>query len=135
MPVSPQDLTSTLHSTVYGLKFAYDGETVTFTCVTEGNSMAWSSDEYIGSDGNRLEFVSIEREGTTHRAGQAVATLVNISDINGLIILKSVLHILVSSAFQISSIRCHSVGSDAVNTITFGTAGTYVGNCIRRLDF
>ena len=116
-------LTSTLHSTEYGLKFAYDGETVRFNCIAMGNSMAWSSDEYIGSDGNRLEFVSIEPKGTEYRAGQTVATLISISNMNGSIMLKSQLQISVQSAFQISSIRCHNIGSDTVNTISFETNG------------
>ena len=119
---SAQELTSTLHSTFYGLNFAYDGERVTFTCVIEGsNSMAWTSDEYIGSD--RLEFISIEPEGTTYRANLAVATLVNASNVNGQIILKSRLEIYVSSNFQISSVTCHNIGNEAVNTISFGTTG------------
>ena len=124
--VSSQTLTSTLHSTEYGLKFAYDGEIIRFTCVAEGNSMAWSSDEYIGSDGNRLEFVAIEQKGTEYRAGQTVATLVDVSSVNGLTILESLLQISVRSAFQTSSIRCHNLGSDTVNTISFETSGTVV---------
>ena len=116
-------LTSTLHSTEYGLNFAYDGETVRFNCTAEGNSIAWSSDEYIGSDGNRLEFVSIEPMGTVHRVGQTVATLVDVSNRNGLTRLQSQLQISVRSVFQISSIRCHNVGSDSMKSISFGTNG------------
>ena len=123
MQVSCQKLTSTLHSTEYGLKFAYDGEIIRFTCVVEGNSMAWSSDEYIGSDGDRLEFVSIESKGTEYRVGQTVATLVNVSNVNGKAILESQLQISAQYTFQISSIRCHNIGSDTVNTILFGTNG------------
>ena len=125
MEVSTQSMTSTLHSTEYGVKFAYDRETVVFTCRAEGNSLGWSSDEYIGAGGSRLEFVSIDPTGTTYRVGQTVATLTNISNANGLTTLESLLQVSVQSAFQISSIRCHSLGSDTVNTILFETAGTY----------
>ena len=131
MPVQVlcQTLTNTLHSTEYGLKFAYDGEIVIFTCVVEGNTIAWSSDEYIGTDGNRLEFISNDQKGTEYNVGQTVATLLNISSMNGLTMLESQLQISVRSAFQISSIRCHDIGSDSVNSISFGTNGMK-GICI-----
>ena len=117
-------LTSTLHSTKYGVKFAYASENVTFTCVTRGSSlMAWSSDEYIGSDGLRLEFVSIERKGINRTAGLAVATLVESSDNNGEITLVSQLRITIYSMYQISSITCHNIGIGTVNTTTFRMAG------------
>ena len=106
---------------------AYAGETVTFTCMTIGsNTIAWSSDEYIGSDGNRLEFIPVDMEGATQRVGQTVATLVNISSVEGVVILVSQLQISVQSTYQISSITCHSLGNDAVNTISFLTAGTKI---------
>ena len=125
VPVSSQELNSTLHSTFYGVHFAYVGETVTFTCVTRGsNGIAWSSDEYIGSGGVRLEFIPIDMEGATQPVGQTVATLVRVSYEDGEIILVTQLQISVESTFQTTSITCHSLGNDAVNTISFLTAGT-----------
>ena len=107
--------------------FAYVGETVTFTCMTRGsNIIAWSSDEYTGLDGNRLEFIPVDVEGATQRVGQTVATLINVSRVEGEVILVSQLQISVLFMFQVSSITCHGLDNDAVNTISFLTAGTKI---------
>ena len=122
--VSCQQLNNTLHSTEYGVHFAYESETVTFTCVTRGsNSIAWSSDEYIGAD--RMEFASAEREGTTRSAADsgAIGRLVSVSNENGNVILVSQLQLNVQSTYQIASITCHNIGIDAMNTTTFLMAG------------
>ena len=120
-----QELTSTLHFKSYGLYFAYAGETVTFTCVTESSSMAWTSVQYIGAD--RLELVSV-RPNEIRRAGQTEARLLNVSVANGLTTLVSQLQISVQSEFKVASITCHNLGSEADNleTILFQVAGMYM---------
>ena len=124
VPASSQQLNSTLHSTSHGVHFAYVGEYVVFTCISKGsNSIAWSSDEYIGSGGLRLEFISIDME-TTQRIGQTVATLTEVFRVEEKVILVSQLQITVQSTHQISSITCHNLGNDTTNTVSFDTAGT-----------
>ena len=62
-----QELNSTLHSTLYGISIAYVDEMVVFTCVVRGsNSMAWTSEEYIGTGGRRLEMSAAELVGTRY---------------------------------------------------------------------
>ena len=124
-PVVSQELNSTLHETFYGVPFAYDSENVIFTCVTrDSNSIAWSSDDYIGSGGLRLEFASVEREGTTRNANSiASAQLVSVSRTDGIVLLVSQLQISVQSTFQISSVTCHNIGKDTINITSFRMAG------------
>ena len=121
-----QELTSTLHTTFYGVNFAYVGEIVTFTCVTRGSTLiAWSSDEYIGSGGLRLEFISVDQIGTTRSTanGGTVAQLVASTREGGIDTLVSQLNISVQSIYQISSITCHNIGMGTTNTTAFEIAG------------
>ena len=123
--VEAQELNSTLHSTEYGVNFAYINETVTFTCWTKGSSlMGWSSKEYIGEGGVRFEFVSVDWVGTTRSAGQTVARLSNVSNVSGLITMVSELQISVQSVYQIATIKCHNFGNNTAKTISFQITGT-----------
>ena len=119
------ELTSTLHSTKYGVNFAYAGETLKITCAIKGsNSLAWSSDEYIGRD--RIELVSA-LPNEMQSAGQAEARFVNVSVTNGSTFLESELQIIVQSAFSIASVTCHNLGNETTKVITFKVlvAGIY----------
>lgn len=118
-------VTSTLHSTPDGVNFAYANETVTFTCVTRGSSsMVWTSIDYISTNGGRIEYASIDSEGTSYHAGQTLTTLVSNSRVNGLVVLESQLQIVVQSNYQVSSVTCHNIGHNTENTTSFETAGT-----------
>ena len=124
--LNAQELNSTLHSTFYGVNFAYDGEMVTFTCVARNSTLiAWSSNEYIGSDGLRLEFASIERVGTNRFAPNfgTTAQLVDSFREDGRVILVSQLNITVPSVYQISSITCHNIGMGTTAMTSFQLAG------------
>ena len=125
--MSAQELNSTLHTTTTGVLVAYDGETVIFTCETRNSrTIAWSSNDYIGTGGTRLELTDVESEGTYRNAstGRASAVLISVDrSVQGMTILVSQLHIAIVSTYQTSSVTCHSVGGDESNTITFYMRG------------
>lgn len=124
--VSAQQLSSTLHITVTGVQVVYDGEIVNFTCVTRNSSIiAWSSDDYIGTQGTRLELIAAESLGTTKIAstGLANATLISVNESTPERILVSMLRIRITSRYQSSSVTCHSVGTGGSDTIKFYMAG------------
>ena len=101
---------------------AFVDETVVFTCVTtESNHMGWSSEQYIGTGGRRLEFISANPVGSTKSLGQAEATLISFSD--GVIV--SQLQITVRSTFPNASVQCQNIGADRMTSITFRLAGMY----------
>ena len=118
------ELSSTLHSTIYGVQVAYVGEIVEFTCVIkESNSMAWSSEEYIGTRGQQLEFLAAERIGSNLTATenrQTIATLVNTT---GSDFIVSRLQITIVSNYQTPSVECRNINADTTATITFLLAG------------
>ena len=122
-----QELNSTLHSTVYGAPIAYTDETVIFTCVVRGsNSMAWTSEEYIGTGGQRLELSAAEPVGTRYSAvgnNQTVAELIS-ATIDEIIV--SQLHIRIKSNYFIAAVKCHNINANTVTSITFLRAGMSV---------
>jgi hypothetical protein len=126
-PALSQELNSTLHSTLYGVEVAYVDEMVVFTCVVRGsNSMAWTSEEYIGTGGQRLEFSAAEPAGTTLPAvgnSQTVATLVN-ATIDEIIV--SQLSIRIRPTYLIASIWCHNINAGTTNSVEFLLAGRYI---------
>ena len=112
-----QELSSTLHSTIYGAQIAFVDEMVVFTCVVRGsNSMSWTSDEYIGSD-RRLPLSSGQLVNHSISAignAQTVAVLV---DVTAGEVIKSELHIRVQSSYPLASVQCVD-GSTNMNTST-----------------
>jgi hypothetical protein len=120
-----QELTSTLHSTLYGVEVAYVDEMVVLTCVVRGsNSMAWTSEEYIGTGGLQLPFIAIEPEGSVRRANQTVATLITAVN-TGDIMIVSELRIRIISNIPVASVQCISRGTEitTVNSTSFQLAG------------
>lgn len=102
----------------------------TITVMRSSSILAWSSDEYIGSNGDRLEFISIEAEGTnrTARQSQTVAKLVGVSRGLGWVTLVSELRIQVPSSVQVTSnesITCHDAGNGVNNSISFLAIGIH----------
>ena len=125
---SSQELTSTLHFHC-GVHLAFVGETTTFTCETVGsNSIGWSSAEYIGKNGVRLEFASSERNGTIRSSvdSMAIAQLISFSSINGIDKLVSQLQLTAQSKYQVSSVSCHNIGIGTKKTTYFRVAGEYI---------
>ena len=85
--------------------------------------MAWTSEEYIGTGGQRLELSAAEPVGTRYSAvgnSQTVAELVS-ARIDDIIV--SQLHIRIKSNYQTASVQCHNINGGTVNSITFLLAG------------
>ena len=119
-----QELNSTLHSTLYGVEVAYVDETVVFTCTVRGsNSMAWTSEEYIGTGGQRLEFSAAELPGTRLSAvgnSQTVAVLVS-ARIDEIIV--SELYIRIRPNYPTASVWCHNINAGTAKSVEFLLAG------------
>ena len=123
-----QELSSTLQSTIHGAQVAFVDEMVVFTCTVRGsNSMAWRSDEYIGT-GQRLSLSTAQ--GLNHNVSalgndQTVAVLVNIinATTGTKLVVISELRIRVVSAYPVASVQCVNVGANNGNSTSFFLAG------------
>ena len=86
--------------------------------------MAWTSDEYIGTGGQRLEFSAAEPAGSTLSAvgnSQTMAVLIS-ATIDEIIV--SELRISIQSNFPTPSVQCHNINFGTNSSITFLLAGT-----------
>lgn len=101
------------------------GETVVFTCQTIG-SLAWSSDEYIGTGGKQLPFGHRDREGSRHTISDNIyAELVNVSILNDATIITSTFHITASLS---SSVICTATEYNKNSTIYLRILGKLLSN-------
>ena len=97
-----------------GSTVACPGELVHFVCHGNSTQLHWSSLQYIGPSGVRIEFSgALDSIGTTRRAENAVATLV---DINGDNVIRSELVITASLDFPNASIECGD-GNQSVTSV------------------
>ena len=109
---------------------AYDAQTVTFLCVTQGigTLLSWTSGDYIGSGGAALEFFSIHGPGTTEHSSTnptTVATLISATNnaTTRVSTIISELRITVSEQYPTSSVNCSvSNGNEESNTTEFRKA-------------
>ena len=111
-----------LHSTLPSDNHTCPGEKVIFTCVVQGPVLAWSSEEYIGSGGTRLEFGTVDKLMTNKTAANrssTIATLLSINESGGVTKMESQLEILVSAAYPISSVVCHDVSAGTLQSVDF----------------
>ena len=100
---------------------AFSNENITFTCIVRGsNAIEWSSDDYIGTGGRRLEFISTDRPGSQLNAGETLATLVRATQD---IIIESQLNIRIQSTISVATVRCQNGGTGENTEITFHLAG------------
>jgi hypothetical protein len=122
--VSCQELTSTLREGNYSCL----GEEVIFTCTVRDSStfvLAWSSTEYIGLGGS-LQFSTTDGLGEVEMSMidgsiKATATVTNNTNVNGQLILESMLRI---TAVEPSVVTCSGT-SGAPADIRFSISGTY----------
>ena len=98
---------------------------IVFTCTTTGSStLAWRSDEYIGS-GRQLEFLSVNHIGMNRFSTsnpETVATLTAINDDGMTVTLTSMLHIVARSTTPSVSVSCRNAGGET-STLTVPLAG------------
>ena len=102
------------------------GDTVNFTCTTIGsNTLAWSSPEYIGQNGEQL---SLSPLGTISSLNSyAVATVTNTCLLeNGQRVLESNLTIIVQGNIPSASVTCSSIGSGESSMTSFHLASKCV---------
>ena len=102
------------------------GYSVTFTCVVRGsNILAWSSPQYIGMT-NRLEFSSVSHPSTIRKPNNyTTAVLESVYHTTAEVELTSTLHIIVQPYFNVSTVTCHSVGTDQVKSVDFRFSGMH----------
>ena len=85
--------------------------------------MAWTSEEYIGTGGQRLELSAAEPVGTRYSAvgnNQTVATLIRAA-IDEIIV--SQLSIRIKSSYSVASVQCHNINAGTMNSIDFLLVG------------
>ena len=103
------------------------GQNITFTCVTRRSKvLAWSSDEYIGTGGSQLHSKYVDQEGHvvySSSVPSTFVTLVSKTRENGSLILKSQLHITVSSTP--ANITCEAVDVGTKDNIDFRALGMH----------
>ena len=99
----PAVLSQSLNSSLDGL-LACPGQEIYFVCHVNSPLLLWSSLEYIGPPGVRIEFSAIlDGVGDIMRAMNAEATLLSV---NGLNVTSSELIITASQAFPTASVTC-----------------------------
>ena len=103
---------------------ACPGSTILFACTTTGSStLAWSSEDYIGSD-RQLQFRSIDDNGTVENSAfnpETIATLTAVNNTDGPI-LMSILRIIARSTTPNISISCITADG-GTSTLTISLAG------------
>ena len=87
--------------------------------------MAWRSDEYIGQNGNQIEFTSADDVNGTEASSINPNTVATVITINGTRVVESVLSITVSDTFPTASVTCSDVGQ-GTSTITFTLLGMWL---------
>ena len=107
------------------------GQFRNFSCeIRDSIILAWENDEYIGSHGNRLEFLSAEPVGTIKVSEVNPGVFANLTENyvqNGIQILKCELIISeVTSLSNSISVICVNVGLDTEGSCSVRVNGTYV---------
>ena len=99
---------------------ACPGQQILFVCLVNSPQLVWSSQQYIGQLGVRIEFsASIDNVGDTREMMGANATLLGL---NGANIISSELRITASPEFPTASVTCgNDVGQ--TKTSTFNVLG------------
>ena len=89
--------------------------------------------EYIGTSSFNLQLLFDENNGTIKPSAwnpETIATLVSVSDDNGMTVIVSMLRIIASSQFPVSTVTCQ--GRDSHKMITFNTDG--MAHCMSSLQ-
>ena len=102
----------------------HPGDDVTFECTTVDSSIiAWSSDEYIGRGGIKLELIANDTSVHTSQITTATAVLFNTSyNSNGAILLMSTLT-LTAKRISNFSVTCFNIGRGTNISITVNVSG------------
>ena len=125
-------LVSTFHniqltsSLPYG-QGACPGDTIMFTCITYGSaSHAWISEEYIGTGGLQLEFATYHNPGEIASNAAEPDTYAELLVRNETLrVLKSQLHVTVTSSHPSANVSCLFVDTHEQNTTGFQLLGKF----------
>ena len=104
------------------------GDNVTFMCTTIGSSIiAWSSDEYIGRGGVRLELFANATSRESSQISNATAVLLSTTyNSEGDIVLTSALSLVVMETPYNISVTCVNIGRETNSTIRLNVLGMYI---------
>ena len=115
-----------INSTLLRGQYACPNQQVLFTCETNGSLiMAWSSLQYIGPSGIRLELIADDGVGHMVRSVMTSDTVATLTRINGDKVVASQLRITVQQNFPIASVSCIDAGV-GMSPINFQILGMYV---------
>jgi hypothetical protein len=103
----------------------YPQDIIIFTCTTRGSPiLEWFSEQYIGTGRDRLQ-ISSENDRNTSSitpGPDAVATRINITRDDGIVVIVSELRIIASILYPNATISCSNGSPKNVN-MTFQTIG------------
>ena len=88
--------------------------------------MEWTSDQYIGTGGRSLDFISTNMPGTIEIQGEAVAILIRAARNE---VIESQLFIRIRSSITNASVQCQDVGTGMTASIEFRLAGMCTTCC------
>ena len=116
----------TLNITLNSGNIVRPGDNITFICTTIGSSIiAWSSDEYIGIGGVRLELFAFTTSRESSQISTATAILLNTTyNSEGDIVLTSTLS-LIAMGIPYISVTCVNIGRETNSTITQNVLGMF----------
>ena len=118
-----------ISSVVADGEFVCSGQEINFTCVTSGSQfIAWTSNQYIDTDGSQLEFVQFNTVGETKRSlmnSNTTATLIRKTNITGVEVFVLELHIITLPQFDTFSVSC-SRDNGTERTINLRLLGKFV---------
>ena len=113
-------------SSLVSKRCACPNQEVLFTCETSGSLvMAWSSLQYIGPNGVRLELIAADGVGHEVRSVVNSDTVATLTRINGHEVLASELRIIVQGNFRNASVFCIDAGV-GMSHISFQVLGMYI---------
>ena len=113
----------TLTSTLIAEHVVYPQDIIIFMCTTRGSPiLEWFSEEYIGTRGDRLQILSISDRNISSINPNVVATRINVTNENGVVVIVSELRIIASIQYPNATVSC-SNGSPKKIDIMFQTLG------------
>ena len=125
-----------LESTLNADRLVCSGEVVIFTCTTKGSPiLEWFSEEYIGTGRDRLQILSESDRNTSSINPDAVATRINVTRDNGVIVIVSELRIMVSTKYPTATVSCSNGDQRSIQNITFRIFGKTLDKIYRTIIY
>ena len=101
------------------------GQHLWFICTINAPILAWSSNEYIGPPGTRIEFSIIDSNGRTKTEGSAEARLLGSNEVN---VTLPELQLVASQDFPAGAVTCND-GTES-RSIEFKVSGMFYYNLV-----